>query len=585
MPLEIRTNNYGGGVWLSDSDPLIKNTIIFNNIVEGSVAWGGGMAIIGSSPILNNLTIYGNELQGTSDNHGGGLYIYNSPSAQMKNSILWNNGEEIYVETGTFDIQYSDIQGGYTGTGNLDEDPEFFDPLSGDFSLFWSFPFGHRSRCINTGDPSFPLDPDGSRADMGAVPYNAEGTYINGGDICDTWELANSPYIIEGEINVPVGCELEIQHGVQVVFVYREALNVYGRLIANGLSWDRITFTDAESAWKGIKFYNTNSNGQDSSLIEFANIEYVFYIEEHTAGGGLNFNNSSDVNIRNCEISNCFIGGDIDASGAGISCYASSPKIQDIIIRDCETEAPFTYGTAINCAANSNPEITGALIYHNNSDAADYAYGGVIACVASDPVLINITITQNTMEGSNQYGGAIYADGSYPVITNCIFYNNDNAEIYLESGASPIVTYSDIDGGTGQPWFGTGCIDADPLFLDPGSYDFTLSWDNFPNPDGTQSPCIDTGDPSSPNDPDGTQSDMGAYPFYQAYWICGNTKGKLTQSGSPYIVTCDVMVLSTDSLYIEPGVDVIFMGNYKLEVHGQLFAEGSRNRFHSFSTL
>lgn len=570
--------NYGGGIWLANnSNPQINYMIIENNTVLGTVARGGGLAIIGSYPILNNLTIYGNDLQGTSENYGDGIFLDISSTVYLKNSILWNNSEEVYIASGTLDIQYSDIQGGYTGTGSIDMDPEFIDPDSGDFGLYWNFPFGHRSHCINNGDPSYPLDPDGSRSDMGAVPYFASGTYVNGGDICGTWELTNSPYLVEGEINVPMGCELEIQHGVDVVFIYREALNIYGRLIAEGLSWDKIVFTDGDSRWKGIKFYNTNTNGQDSSLIEHAEIKNVLFVDPdfHTSGGGLYFENSSDVNIRDCEIHDCFLVGDIDASGAGISCNASSPKIRDIIIRDCEAEGPATLGTAIYCHTNSNPEITKALIYNNNSDAVDYAYGGGIGCVASNPVLTNITITQNSMTGTNQYGGAIYADGADPVITNCIFYNNDNAEIYTKSGANPIVTYSNVEGGSGQPWFGTGCIDADPLFLDPGSYDFSLSWDNFPVPDATMSPCIDSGDPVSPTDPDGTQADIGALPFYQAYWLCGNTKGTLTLSGSPYIVTCDVMVLSTDSLFIEPGVEVIFMDNYKLEVHGRLVAIGT----------
>ncbi len=58
--------------------------------------------------------------------------------------------------------------------------------------------------------------------------------------------------------------------------------------------------------------------------------------------------------------------------------------------------------------------------------------------------------------------------------------------------------------GTGQNWFSTGCIDADPLFVDPENNDFHLS---------LGSPCIDTGDPASPPDPDGSRADMGAYYF------------------------------------------------------------------------
>jgi flagellar hook assembly protein FlgD len=73
------------------------------------------------------------------------------------------------------------------------------------------------------------------------------------------------------------------------------------------------------------------------------------------------------------------------------------------------------------------------------------------------------------------------------------------------------VTYSDIQGD----WVGEGNIDADPLFADPQNGDFHLTWANFPIPDSTMSPCIDTGDPNSPFDPDGTIADMGTFFFDQ----------------------------------------------------------------------
>jgi hypothetical protein len=85
----------------------------------------------------------------------------------------------------------------------------------------------------------------------------------------------------------------------------------------------------------------------------------------------------------------------------------------------------------------------------------------------------------------------------------------------MSGASSTIVTYSDIEGGIGEPWFGTGCIDQDPFFLDPVSGDFHLTWDNFPVPDSTRSPCIDSGDPASPQDPDSTRADMGAFHFHQ----------------------------------------------------------------------
>ena len=56
---------------------------------------------------------------------------------------------------------YSDVLGGYPGTGNFDADPLFVDASGGDDHLRAGSP------CIDTGDP-LALDPDGTRADVGA---------------------------------------------------------------------------------------------------------------------------------------------------------------------------------------------------------------------------------------------------------------------------------------------------------------------------------------------------------------------------------------------------------------------------------
>jgi len=84
-------------------------------------------------------------------------------------------------------------------------------------------------------------------------------------------------------------------------------------------------------------------------------------------------------------------------------------------------------------------------------------------------------------------------------------------------GSSPVVTYSDIQGG----YSGTGNINANPLFVNAAGGDLHLS---------PGSPAIDAGDNTAPNlpaydfegdprivdgDSDGTATvDMGADEFY-----------------------------------------------------------------------
>jgi len=134
------------------------------------------------------------------------------------------------------------------------------------------------------------------------------------------------------------------------------------------------------------------------------------------------------------------------------------------------------------------------------------------------------TVQQNTWYANTATsdGGGLYAyldtDSAQTTLrSNILRADTPNAFAWSSAGGSGAMTMtcSDIQGGSGEPWFGTGCIDTDPLFADAAAGNFALTWANFPVEDPTRSPCIDTGDPASPRDPDGTVADMGALFFDQ----------------------------------------------------------------------
>jgi parallel beta-helix repeat protein/predicted outer membrane repeat protein len=160
------TANYeGGGMWCrTSSSPTLENCTFANNTAN----YGGGMRCdAGSSPTLTNCTFTNN----TATSRGGGMYCRDFSSPTLTNCILWDNhassGSEIYDDaTGVLTVTYSDIKGGWTGTGNIDADPLFVDPVNGDFHLQAGSP------CIDTGDPNSPPDPDGTPADMGAFYFH-----------------------------------------------------------------------------------------------------------------------------------------------------------------------------------------------------------------------------------------------------------------------------------------------------------------------------------------------------------------------------------------------------------------------------
>ncbi len=111
----------------------------------------------GSSPngsiMLMNVTVANNRVSSFPILAGDGIWT-------VTNTIVWGNtapGDMLGL--GTFSVSYSDIEGGWTGAGNLDADPLFVDAANGDYHL------GVGSPCIDKGTSS-----------VGAPTHDIEGT-------------------------------------------------------------------------------------------------------------------------------------------------------------------------------------------------------------------------------------------------------------------------------------------------------------------------------------------------------------------------------------------------------------------------
>ena len=129
----------GGGFYFNNSSLNLKNVLIYDNSANND---GGGIYCSNTSnPCLINVTITGNS---ASDN-GGGIYCYYSSNPSLMNCILWNNTPDQI--DGSFEISYSDIQGGWTGEGNIDKDPLFIGTGQHPYSLH------EESPCIDAGNP------------------------------------------------------------------------------------------------------------------------------------------------------------------------------------------------------------------------------------------------------------------------------------------------------------------------------------------------------------------------------------------------------------------------------------------------
>jgi predicted outer membrane repeat protein len=168
----------GGGIYCNmQSHPIIRRNVLHGNYT-GDRDGGAICCSNGAYPTIINNTI----VENSSSDEGGGVYCGNASNPALVNNILWDNAPE---QVGTFPganptITYCDIQGGWQGVGNIDEDPLFVNPVLGDYHLQWGSP------CIDAGDPNSPLDPDGTVADIGAFYYD-QGAWVG-----DRWEVVRS---------------------------------------------------------------------------------------------------------------------------------------------------------------------------------------------------------------------------------------------------------------------------------------------------------------------------------------------------------------------------------------------------------
>ncbi len=165
----------GGGVYVSAATFYAVRCVIADNAVypcdpdefdpcdpaEGGGVWADGSSGVDQCRVtLDRCTIAGNIAV-----VGGALHIKNA-TANVSNSIVWDSGRPVHLGSVLLDGTYSDVADSvWPGVGNISADPLFANPENGDYRLLPGSP------CIDAGDPAL-LDPDGSRSDIGAIPFD-----------------------------------------------------------------------------------------------------------------------------------------------------------------------------------------------------------------------------------------------------------------------------------------------------------------------------------------------------------------------------------------------------------------------------
>ncbi|MBI4684990.1 MAG: right-handed parallel beta-helix repeat-containing protein [Nitrospirae bacterium] len=289
------------------------------------------------------------------------------------------------------------------------------------------------------------------------IPVIASADTLVSGTISSdtTWTLANSPYVVTGNITINSGVTLTIESGVTVKLQNGRQLLSQGTLTATNVTF---TWADGVNRWGGIKFEGTGSTG---SRLENCSIDYANGYSGYYA---LWTSNSSPT----------ITGNTINNSTADYGVYVditSSPSITNNTITGMSNSGIYVTG--------ASPTVTGNTISNNN-------YGIYITSTGSG------TYQNNTITGNITYG--FYNSGS--TMLNATNNNwghssgpydpsDDRATggLYNPTGLGNKVS----DKVNYYPWTGiTICITAVPTGLSstPGSYAVNLKWN------ANTEPCI-----------------------------------------------------------------------------------------------
>jgi hypothetical protein len=167
------TNGMFGGVTIEDADDSFWG-MFKSNLIAGN---SGGVYLLDADFVSINDTI--------ADNGGFGVMMTGTvtSTANLVNGIVWGHTNS-FITTDplilTFEASYSDIQGSWAGTGNINADPQFRSPGAGDYHLEAASPAVDAG--TNVGAPPLDLDglprPYNGIVDMGAYEYGLRSVYL-----------------------------------------------------------------------------------------------------------------------------------------------------------------------------------------------------------------------------------------------------------------------------------------------------------------------------------------------------------------------------------------------------------------------
>ncbi|NOT01666.1 MAG: right-handed parallel beta-helix repeat-containing protein [Phycisphaerales bacterium] len=436
----------GGGMDNDLSSPTVTNCGFSGN----SALNGGGMGNYNfSNPLVTNCTFSGN----SAGIAGGGMNNTFSSNPTVTNSILWGNSDgggmdesaQIHTDSGTPVVNYSTVQGGWTGaggTGNGSADPGFFDAdgldnVAGTTDDDLRLQPGSQAidASNNAAVPADDADLDNDLNTNEPVPYDLR----NNARFRDAWNVPNS-----GSGSIPIVDMGAYESVGTVVLVDATPTGWAGSTalttdLQSALTFAQSYFDEITEIWVAAGTYTPGADRSDTfQLLNGVGIYGGFAGNETSL-----FQRDVDENVT-------ILSGDLTDDDTPVACTANSPDCDSFgglclnghcIIADNNDEN--SYHVVTGSGTNATGILDGFTITAGNANGGPFVDwgGGGVSIVGGSPTVTNCTIVGNSAIAR---GGAMHNHiNSSPSVTNCTFVGNSSSNfaggIFNNSNSSPTV--------------------------------------------------------------------------------------------------------------------------------------------------
>jgi uncharacterized repeat protein (TIGR01451 family) len=522
----------GGGLYITDSEgSLVGNEIVGNSsYYDSAIAYGGGIYVQGCSPRIEGNDILSNTL-GTEEFpafgcvFGGGIYLLGSSSLVTGNQIQANR----VVYDLAFAGDWMRVQGG----GIFAADVRVASNSCYHTRLYGA---GIRPEIVGNHIEGNSAEEAGGSGEGAGGGLSSWGTEIL---LLDNEIVSNTAGFHGAGVSVYEHCypgqnEIPVPVEVSGNLVMSNVLTMEGYGSVGGMSLGCITGTVQNNkvvgnrGWwvGGLHLYGprvlvegNHIEGNVGDIVAGVlcdGLGEVTFSENTVIGnvssdglGGIGVGSGSFVLSRNEVLSNT------GADGGGIAVGSEATTVTldaNVIMGNRANER----GGGILIYPDTLFTLTNNMIADNSAEE----FGGGICISDSQGSLINNTIAQNERGA----GEGIYLDGTAEAtILNNVIVSHTYG-IYNAGSGTSYVTYNDVWGDSVSDYFGVtpgvGSISSDPMFVDPGNWDYHLFLSspavNAGDPDESLAPSSDIdGDPR----PLGGRVDMGADEVPFEVWV------------------------------------------------------------------